>query len=482
MSLLIVALGAGLTFSLLTREHETLPTPAPATATNSGNTPAATPGLDGGVAIAPNTSGSKAEQPLATKSGPQLGRPVRVIALGWDRLVPGLIANGGTSSGATSLFAKRGVQTELSIGPTMAHIEDALANGGTHERGADIAIISLPELAASYESLRALAPKIFFVVGRSHGRDALVAAAGQNLTKLPKRGEILLVGDKGAPSTLLGLFALDLAGASPERVRVVPVGDASASSVTFAAIDRTDGDNGGDRRIVLTTADAAGLVPYVAVASEGFLSGNSVTVREWSSAWLEGVEKVRSDVPLAARTVAAIDGAPEPVDLIRQLGQIESATLADNARLLGLSGRGAITIEQLFQRTWKLWRTASVLTTPAPPNAPLYTNAVTGLVLRSKERPRPSATAKPSFDTKPILRITVAIKSDSDEAAVAQLGVVAGVFERSALQAGIARNAKKSAQLIEHASQRYGLDKQRVKAAPKRSKRKSAVIEVLAAP
>jgi hypothetical protein len=243
----------------------------------------------------------------------------------------------------------------------------------------------------------------------------------------------------------------------------------------------------GSRRVLVTTADATRLVPYVAIAPEGFLLRHPEAVRAWAGAWLEGVEAMQSDVPGAARKVAAVKGAPEPLALLKHLGQVDFAGVASNARVAGLAGRGAVTVEALFARTWNLWREVGVLSTPVPEAAPLATSAITALVLRGQGDPAGAAAAaseaagKPNFRTRPILRITVR-EEDDEGAGVRALGLAAGVFSRSALRVGVDRDESKSRQLVQQASERYDLSAVRMQTSPRLAPRRATVIEILAAP
>jgi hypothetical protein len=434
----------------------------------------ATPGATGDGAATSRTGEEAADKAVA--------RPIRVVAMGWDQLVPGIMASGGVASAADSEFARQGVETRFHAVQSMREVEAALARGGDVDGGADVAIVPLPAVVASYEDLRALAPQVFFVIGWSRGRDALTGIQARNLADVPQRKDVLLVGQAGDTATLLALFMLDQAGVPLSQVKLIAPGDAARSSAHLAAVDRSQGgDAKGSRRVLVTTADATDLIPYVAITPGGFLQAHGQELTGWARAWLGGVERMRVDMPGAARIVAALPGAPEPVVLLRQLGQIEFASLGENARLAGLSGRGAVTVAVLFQATWTLWRGIGVLSTPAPESAPLSTQVITALVRTSATRPADRSQVKPSFQAAPIVRIVLAGKRDEAEI-VDRLGLAAGVFSRSALRVGVDRNKKRTQALIEQAVERFDLVDARIDPAHDLGKGRGAVIEVLAAP
>jgi hypothetical protein len=467
VSLVLLGLGGALAFTLATRERSG---PAPALAGSEDNDAALGGGeLDAGAAEPEVTEVKKVA----------LGRPLRVVAPGWELLVPGVIANRGIAAGQAGAFASRGLEVELAVAPRLADIEAALAAGGESKRGADVAIVPLPLLAIAYENLRALRPQLFWVIGSSRGRDALYGPEGA--LARPPRGGIELIGERGEAATFLALYSLDLAGAELERVKLRAPSDV-ADRVALAAVDRAApgaSRRAGSRAALLTTADATRLIPYVAIAPAGFLEANRDAAAAFAAGWLAGVETLRADVPAAAREVAALEDTPEPVVLIKRLGQIEFVDLAANAELLGLSGRGAVTADALFAESARIWRRAGVLTTPAPEAAPIAPGTVTTLAF-GRDVGRPAAVRFAAADgAKPLL---ISVLPADDEKVLERVGVIAGIFSRSVLRIGVSRDRKRTAAAIEQAAERFGIDPARLVADPGLSRRKKAAIAVLPAP
>ena len=85
-----------------------------------------------------------------------LDRPLRVIGLGWELLAPGIWANDGLTPGQESAFSSRGLEVHLTIAPDMVAIERALAAGGEHPEGVDVAVIPLSALVVSFADLEPL--------------------------------------------------------------------------------------------------------------------------------------------------------------------------------------------------------------------------------------------------------------------------------------------------------------------------------------
>ncbi|MEZ4301825.1 MAG: hypothetical protein R3B70_43220 [Polyangiaceae bacterium] len=452
---------------------------ASASASAGGSTDA--PSANGSASAAPSGSGS------ADAGAPKLmDRTLRVTALGWDLAAPGLLANGGTDTDKKSEIAAAGLDVHIGVAATQQALEGALARGGEDKDGADIAILPLPTFVAAYERLRALSLDMFFVVGWSRGREAVMGAKPD----WPLKGDVKLAGEAGHPATFLALWAFDLGGVSPGQVKVVS--GSAASDAPWAAVDRSATLVADSVRntVMLTTADAPRLIPYVAVAPRGLLENRSRALAAWASAWLKGARKLAQDAPTGARAVAATKDAPEPIALLQTLGQSAPATLADNVRAAGLSGRGAVTLEALFQHAWAIWRSASVLATPSPDAAPVSTAVISAL---ARAEPAQAAGAgdelKPK-DAGPSASVLITYRqTDSkadDQALVTSIGFLAGVFERAPLRisvgAGTVSDKNRAKKIIEDATGRFGLAAGRISPAPKASPQVRASVEVLSVP
>ncbi len=425
-----------------------------------------------------------------------MDRPLRAVTLGWDLGAPAMLANGGLDPTDTSDFSAAGVVTYLRPLEAMSAVEGALARGGGDKDGADIAVIPLSELVSSYERLRALTPEVFFVVGWSHGREALVTSLDALPTlfgkpeKSPgdKAAGFPMMGIAGEPATFLGLFVLDENGMPPGSVRLVARGD----KPTLAAIDRDAPTEPGWQNIFLTTADASRLVPFVAVAQHGLVDAHPRALAAWARVWVEAARKLDADPPSAARTIAAAPGAPEPIALLKRLGEIAHASLGDNARAFGLSGRDALTLETLFQQTWRIWRSAGVLATPAPDASPINGSIVASLV---RSHPALAAAAgpakpKPAEASPDTLKVLVNYRQPDGKVDPATLlataGLLANVFERSVLRVAVTKggglDTAGTKHFIEDVEQRFDLAPGRVVTAKKVPAKAGAAIEVLVAP
>ncbi len=476
--ILIIMLGgfvAGLV--LRSRSPHTTPVLATASASTSAN-----PAVSGGTAAA-SASGSASNS--AATSKPALGRPLRVISLGWELLAPGIMANDGADPGKKSLFKKAGLELKLNAVNEVAKLENALARGGADEKGADIALLPLQRFVASYERLKALNPVIFFVVSWSDGRDVVLSKL-ESFQKLPKRGDVRLRGVAGAAASFVGLFALDLAGVSVDRVKIVEKkGDISA--ITRREAKRKSEQASGN--ILLTTGEASRLVPLVAIAQASLVDKQRGPLTTWAKLWLQGNKLVAGEASVAARKIAAVKGAPEPLQVLSRLSEIAPASLAENAHAAGLSGRGAVTLEALFQRSWRIWRDAKVLTIP-PEKAPVDGSIIATLVRANTELAAPESSGTKdgvrSKDKPLVVHRAPKGKLDEDKV-VNEIGFIAGVFRRSPLRISVHPrhrvDDKLTTSIIERAVDRFGLAQSRLlKGKARPTGGATATIEVMPVP
>ena len=426
-----------------------------------------------------------------------MDRPLRAVTLGWDLAAPALLANGGLDPADTSDFNAAGVATHVRPLEAMSAIEGALARGGADKDGADIAVVPFAELVASYERLQALRPEVFFVVGWSRGREALVSTKDalptpeKNEAKAGDKPSVTLVGTAGEAATFVALFALDANGLPPGAVKLLARSD-KPDDPPLAAVDRDASGETARRNILLTTADAARLVPFVAVAQHGLVDAHGKALAAWTRVWLEATRKLDGDPPTAARAIATAPGAPEPIALLKRLGEIAPASLGDNARAFGLSGRGALTLDVLFQQAWRIWRGAGALATPVPDAAP-----VNGSIIASLARSYPSL-ATPPTGAKPrpapanpdALKALVTFRQAEgkvDEATLlATAGLLADAFERSVLRIAVVKGGKvdgaATKHLVDEVGQRFDVPPERLLAAKKAPGSAGASVEILVAP
>lgn len=419
------------------------------------------------VVVAPAVARPSTPAPPAEAPAP-LRRPVRVVALGWELLAPGVLATEKPADGAYTGAS------------SIEDVEAALARGGGDAGGADLAIVPLAQYVASYERLRALAPEIVFVVGWSRGREAVYGPDASALSKLPAAGPVKVAGVAAQPETFLALFLLELAGVPASRVELAD--KAALTTQLRSSKQRPPG------KLLVTSADTPHLMPIVAIAPRGFVDAHAADLEAWGRGWLAGVTRLQQDVPAASRQVAALPGAPAVLGLIEALGQVEFASLRENAVAFGLSGRGALTLDELFRTTWRIWRDTSVLTTPPPEVTPLYPGLVAQLVRASAgaviDPPRGRALGEPTGAKRPgvLLVVSAATTKLDPEVLVSRIGFVAAVFDRLPLRISVKGDVKTAELLAGMARERFGLRPTQLTTSARPAAGTMATIEVMSAP
>ena len=411
---------------------------------------------------------------------PPLARAIRTVALGWELLAPGVLAS-DAPAGAPSAYKTAGLEVSFANATSMDEVEAALARGGGDATGADLAIVPLSSYAASYERLRALTPELMFVVGWSRGREALFGRDLAALARPPATGSVRLAATAGRPETLFALVMLDLAGVPPSRIELV-----DPPAALTAALRTTRKPPSG--KLLVSSADTPRLMPLVAVVPHGFAAAHAAELEAWTRAWLGGVAQLHRDPPAAGRLVATLPGAPPVLGVIEALGQLEFASLRENAAAFGLSGRGALTLDEICRTTWRIWRDTGVITTPVPEAAPLFADVVAALV-----RADPAAVAQqppprdPTGDTarRPDVLLVVRTppgasgKLDAD-AFVTRIGLLAGIFDRLQLRVA-AKDGPRAAELLtDLARDRFGLRPDQLVPSPRPAVGAAATIDVLA--
>jgi hypothetical protein len=451
---------------------------------------------DGGALVATNDAAAPAPKPTE--------RPLRVTALGWELVAAG-VALTAPDGGAV------GQPMELAPEATLEAVEARLARGGNDPVGADIAVLPLPAFVLAYDRLRALDPRAFVVVGYSRGREEVHATAGALSKSPPAADEVKLIalgpataadataraaGSESA--TMLGLFALDLLGVAPARVRLVAPGAADAKASPFAAIVRGAAD---ERKLAVSSADASRFVPIVAIAPKAQLDANEPKMREFARAWLDGIERVGKDASNVARRLAnkealplaaGVGGAPEAIALLERLGQIAPAGLAQQRIFMGAARQGPVTLETLAQRHWTLARAGGLTTSAAPNPLPVDDRIVTAIApAPAPAPPAREAVADGGADagalaalpagTTPLLTYRADTTSDA-ATVVAQIGFLSGVFERAAFRVSAKGGDKAARALAAAARDRFDLPASRLATGAGEPAGAFAVVEVLSLP
>lgn len=388
-------------------------------------------------------------------SKPGLRRPLRVVSASWEVLAPGVMAAGGVDAQKDSHYARAGLAVELRAQGDASKVENALARTGVDPHGADVIILSLPQLTAAAERLAVLEPVVFFVAGWSAGGEVLRAERGR-LTNLPKDDPLRLHGEPGSAATLVALFVFDLLGRPVELV--------DDPAAPFRAVTERPSDAGRQIRRgarALTTAEASRLVPYVAVAQASFLAEHPAAARVWAEGWLAGQDQLDDDPRVAARRIADAEGAPEMLTVVNDMRTIAPASLRDNARALGAAGRGMVTLPTLFERTWRLWQSIGLVVGPPQP-LNVDASVVASLVRRSSRGERAAPAPDPIADRETLFTHRLPVDGLDHDALVDTIGWLAGAFPDARMALSIPFETTLAEALLSRAATRFGLAPERL--------------------
>ncbi|MBX3230037.1 MAG: hypothetical protein KIT84_25615 [Labilithrix sp.] len=472
---LIAVMSLGLVFLLLTRDrtkHD-----APAEIIEVKETKSEDAGADADSADASAVPLAAADAGVAAIEASVGDKPLRVATLGWELAAPG--------AGIPAL--------ELAPESELSAIEARLARGGGDPQGAEVAVLPLPSFVASYERLRALEPRVFLVVGFSRGREQVHANPGALLRVPPGADEVKLVRGNTESATVLALFAVDLLGVAPSRLRLVGAETPEGKAAAFAGVGTTD-----PRKLAFSTVDASHFVPIVAFAPKAVIDAREDVLRSFAKGWLEGQGKVAADVPGVARKLAAKDpsfvlgagvgGAPEALVLVERLGLLERTTLEDETSILGPLAKAPANLDALMTKTWQLARGGGLTTTAAPEPLPIDARVITGFAPAPKtETPAPPPeedAGAAAFGPLPAGAVPLvlyrATAGDADAVAT-QLRFLSGVFDRAYFKV-TAKGGEKAAKAIAEAARDKGVPATRLATAAGEPAGALAAVEVLAPP
>ena len=205
-------------------------------------------------------------------------------------------------------------------------------------------------------------------------------------------------------------------------------------------------------------------LPYVLVAPQPLLDESESALAGFVQGWLAGTDTLLKDRAKAARTLAGFEGAPEALSLLHLLADSEPSRLHENTALLGLSGRGAVSIESLADWQFRARRAAHL------GRVALDTSLVDGRVVARvvRQNPKLLQAAEPpkrrggaGTAGEPLLERT--FPKEDEEALVGTIGLLTAVFPRYDVRLTLpGRAAKARGELLDRAALRYDLDRARL--------------------
>jgi hypothetical protein len=160
------------------------------------------------------------------------------------------------------------------------------------------------------------------------------------------------------------------------------------------------------------------------------LEKHTSDLQRFASLWLEGQEQVKANAPEAARAVAKLEGSPEPLNLLDELGKLEPSDPAENLALLQRSASTGFGLMALFERDWQARQAMGLISEPPPERAPL-TDTITAM-FSAEGTPSRAPTWREGAPPAATL-FTIDPGKLDDNTLMSELAFLAGVFQRSEL-------------------------------------------------
>jgi len=228
--------------------------------------------------------------------------------------LPAVIENRGLLPSAESLFIKNhGVRVRFEVVETRERCEKNLLDGKS-----DIIWATVDGFALSYRRMRHINPVAFYMIAASSGAHGI--AATPDITALPDIENKTVFCVRHSPSHFLMLQLIAQAGINSEKIKWnhAPTDRIAAyrfnkrkSAVYAGHLAELNGGQPGRHRLILTTADAPGLISRVFVAREALLLERGEKVAAFIRGWQEGLEAMKKDLRVAGGKAVQFPGVTE---------------------------------------------------------------------------------------------------------------------------------------------------------------------------
>ena len=359
---------------------------SPATVSHSGqSTPASNPAV---VATAAAGSGAAATT-LPSGALGSSGNPLKVSIVSFHGYAPALVANGNSlTTQPGSIFARHGINVEFVIQDDVPSLATIFESGSAQcaWRTSDFWAQEQPNLRNA-----GLDAKAIMVVDNTQGADAVIASDPniKRIEDLPGHSVAML---RFTPSHGLFTDAVESSSLTARKRQSIKRVFISAeegtggvrAAYTSGAVDAAvlwDPDLSLAMRerpgshVVYSTETATNLIYDVIVCDSRVVANaqNTPTFDNFVGGWLEGVDFARANPDAAVQALMATEqfftllGQQEGAGFIKGLfNNLVWTNLADNARILGLSG-GVNHYERVYARFDQIYRAEGALADPTSP-------------------------------------------------------------------------------------------------------------------
>ena len=306
-----------------------------------------------------------------------LNRPIKVGIVQYGGFAGGLVANGGMTPNAESIFTdKYGVEVEFVQIDDLVQMANAFRVGGDNG-GLDMMATTADMFALQYDALKDIKPVTILQTDWSRGADAIAVSSGINKAA-DLKGRTIAVAE-ATPSHFLLLYVLSQSGLSNhdfkpvfttsaiEAADIFKAGDAEAcvswSPFVYFATEEVPGAS-----ILASTLDATNLLCGTMVVRGDFAAQYPGEVTAFLKGWFDGVDSVNNDMESAAMTLLNSFAGITMDDAMGMLYDVKLAGAAENRQLFELDGDSLVGYDDLWTSASTIWRTIGKLDNPTRPD------------------------------------------------------------------------------------------------------------------
>jgi NitT/TauT family transport system substrate-binding protein len=294
----------------------------------------------------------------------KLGRPLIVAINTWAGHSPGIVANGGMSTAAGSVYDQLGVKVEFKI------FDDPATKFAAFRAGEiDIMWDTVDSWAreASVMAKDKQAAKAIIMQDWSRGGDGVVSSAAIKSVEDLKGKSVSVI--EFTPSHWFILYLLSQSGLSTEDKKSVKLkyfNDPAAVKAAFTSksvdamvswepfLSEALAARGEEAHMLVSTQAATNVIADVLVCSQKTIDSSPATLKAFVHGWFKGIEEMKKNPPAAyAKVAGALKLTPEDVE--GMLSGLKLTPFADNAQFFGLTGSKAH-FETLFNAAYQVYR------------------------------------------------------------------------------------------------------------------------------
>jgi NitT/TauT family transport system substrate-binding protein len=321
-------------------------------------------------------------------SGERGGNTLHVALHPGALFLPGIVENGGLTPGRDSRFRlSHGVEVKFSIEEDQDRCAGGLISGRY-----DVIWASLDSTVLRYPAMSSVNPVVFLHCGWSAGADAVAVDSRITGPSGFKGRTITCV--ENSPWHFTALYLLSISGVKPGDVSwkfaLTPADAAYLFSEKKADICLADakslrravGRRAG-ARILLSTRDAARLVPFVFITRESCMMLRRELLLKFAAGWFEGTEALRLNPVQAAGPVSGLFRI-RGEELQEELAGVRPAAYTDNLSFFEISGESLSGYGHMFDTASSLWIGQGKLRSAVPSGILRATDVVLALGGRNK--------------------------------------------------------------------------------------------------